>query len=81
MATFDLFIYTLEPCEVELLRQVTLVEDPFSLCLSLTPGLRGVSDGSVKFQLQGSFGLVLSSKEGQRLAFGMGPARGTSPHS
>jgi exonuclease III len=80
-ATFDLFINTLSPWEIDLLQQVTLVVDPFSLCLELTPGFRAVSDGSVKNRTHGSFGWVISSLEGQRLAYGMGPARGRAPHS
>jgi len=38
-STFELFITTLDPWEMELLRQVTLSIDPFSLCLELTPDL------------------------------------------
>ncbi len=55
--------------------------DPYSLCLELAQGFRAVSDGSVKFHTHGSFGWVLSSLDGQRLAHGMGPARGRTPHS
>jgi hypothetical protein len=80
-ATFDLFIGTLEPWETELLQHVHLSVDPFSLCLELTPGFRAVSDGSVTTQLHGSFGWIVSSLNGDRLATGMGPALGRSPHS
>jgi hypothetical protein len=55
--------------------------DPFSLCLDLTPGFRAVSNGFVKYQTHGSFGWVLSSLAGQRLAYGMGPARGRALNS
>jgi hypothetical protein len=56
--------------------------DPFSLCLELTPGFRAAIDGSVtRTQLHGSFGWIVSSLSGDRLATGMGPARGRSPHS
>jgi hypothetical protein len=80
-ATFELFITTLDPWEMELLRQVTLSIDPFSICLELTPGFRAVSDGSVTLMQYGSFGWVLSSRNGERLAFGKGPVRGRRPHS
>ena len=80
-ATFDLYVNTLEPWEIDLLRQVTLEVDPYSLCLELTPGFRAVSDGSAKFQTTGSFGWVISTSDGQRLAYGMGPARGRTIHS
>jgi exonuclease III len=80
-ATFDLFIETLEPWETELLRHVTMSVDPFSLCLDLTPGFRAVSDGSVTLKQHGSFGWVVSSMEGVRLATGNGPVRGRRPHS
>ncbi|KAI2507325.1 hypothetical protein MHU86_7161 [Fragilaria crotonensis] len=80
-ATFDLFINTLDPWETELLRQTILNVDPFSLCLELTTGIRAVSDGSVIATHHGSFGWVLSSLNGERLAFGNGPVRGRIPHS
>ncbi len=38
-ATFEFFITKLDRWEMELLRQVTLSVDPFSLCLELTPDL------------------------------------------
>ena len=80
-AAFDLFIATLEPWETKLLQHVNLLVDPFSLCLELTPGFRAVSDGSVTTQLHGSIGWIVSSLSGNRLATGMGPARGRSPLS
>ena len=81
MVTFDLFVTTLDPWEAELLSHVTLSVDPYSLCLELTPGFRAVSDGSVQLQRHGSFGWVLSTLRGERLATGMGPARGRLPQS
>ncbi len=75
-ATFNLFITTLSPWEINLLRHVTLVVNPFSLCLELTPGFRAASDRSIKNRTHGSFGWVISSLDGQRLAYGMGPAGG-----
>ena len=80
-ATFKLFIETLEPWETELLRQVTMTVGPYSLCLALTPGFRAVSDGSVTRRQHGSFGWVVSSLKGERLATGQGPVRGRSLHS
>ena len=80
-ATFELFVTTLDPWEADLLSHVTLSVDPFSLCLELVPGFRAVSDGSVRVQQHGSFGWVLSTLSGERLAVGMGPARGRLPKS
>jgi hypothetical protein len=80
-ATFDLLVSSLDPWETELLNLVTFNVDPFSLCLELTPGFRAVSDGSVKLQQHASFGWVLSTLDGVRLATGMGPARGRLPKS
>ena len=74
-STFDLLIHSLDPWEVELLRQVTLELDPYSLCLDLIPGFRAVSDGPVKLHTHVSFGWVLSSLDGKRLAYGMSPGR------
>lgn len=74
-ATFELFVSTPAPWEAELLSYVTFNVDPFTLCLELTPGFRAVSDGSVRMQRHGSFGWVLSTLQGERLATGMGPTR------
>jgi hypothetical protein len=60
---------------------VTLIVNPFTLCLELTPGFRAVSDGSVRMQCHGSFRWVLSTLQGERLATGMGPAVGRLPKS
>ena len=48
--------------------------DPFLVCDTLTHGIRAVSDGSVRYNTQGSFGWVLSTQAGGRTATGMGPA-------
>jgi hypothetical protein len=59
-----------------------MAEDPYSVCNALlVPGLCAVSDGSVRYISQGSFGWVLSASDGERLATGMGPARGPRPTS
>lgn len=44
----------------------------------LSHGVRVVSDGSEKYGNQGAFGWVLSDDRGERVAMGMGPARGAT---
>lgn len=55
--------------------------DLYSVCTALIPGFCAVSDGSVRYKSQGSFGWVLSASDGERFATGMGPARGPQPTS
>ena len=74
--TFDAFIQSLAAWEVDLLSHTTTFADPYSVCNALVPGLCAVSDGSVRYNSQGSFGWVLSTSDGERVATGMGPARG-----
>jgi hypothetical protein len=63
------FTGTVVPCED--LPHDAHATDPFSVCDTLAHGIRAVSDGSVRYNTQGSFGWVLSS----------GPARAPSPTS
>ena len=79
--TFEEFVRTLPTWEQELLQHTTLASDAYSIGVALEHGLRAVSDGSTWFQTQGSFGWILSSDTGERLAIGMGPARGPKPNS
>ena len=79
--TFALFIDTLQPWEIDVLRLTTLNADPHALCLALSHGLRAASDGSVRFLTQGAFGWVLTTDQGVQAATGMGPARGPRPSS
>ena len=58
-----------------------LATDAYAVSVALEHGLRAVSDGSEWFQSQGSFGWMLSSDQGDRLASGMGPARSSRPNS
>jgi hypothetical protein len=78
-ATFDLYISTLETWESELLQHIQLNSDPYSVVHDLTPGFRAASDGSVQFQHNGSFGWIVSTRQGIRVATGMGPVRGRRP--
>ncbi|KAI2512751.1 hypothetical protein MHU86_1539 [Fragilaria crotonensis] len=80
-ATFDEFIRSLDSWEVDLLYHTTMLADPYTLCTMLTPGFCAVSDGSVRYNTQGSFGWALSASDGTRVATGMGPARGPRPTS
>lgn len=80
-ATFDEFIQTLDPWEIDVLRMTTMHEDPNALCAALSLGFKAASDGSVRFTTQGAFGWVLSTDQGFQAATGMGPARGPRPTS
>ena len=80
-ATFDAYINTLEAWEIDLLRHITLDLDPFSICLDANRRFRAVSDGSVLSTGQTSYGWILSTHSGDRVAEGMGPARGLRVHS
>ena len=79
--TFEDFVDTFQPWEIDLLRHTTMIVDPYTLCETLTQGLRGGSDGSVRHFTDGSFGWMLSTPQGERMATGMGPARGPRPPS
>ena len=74
--TFDAFVQTLEPWEIDVLRLTVLRVDPKALCAALSHGFRAASDGSVRVTTQGAFGWVLSTDQGFQAATGMGPARG-----
>ncbi len=58
-----------------------IITDPYTACDSLMHGFKAGSDGSVRYNRQGSFGWVLSTDIGERVATGMGPARGPRPTS
>ena len=81
LPTFDHYIETLDDWEVNLLQHFELFADPFSVGLSLSQGIRAVSDGSVWIKRLGAFGWALSDMNGVRLAEGMGPAPGATPTS
>jgi hypothetical protein len=55
--------------------------DAFTVSEALSHGLRAVSDGSVWDEHQGAFGWAISTDIGERVAKGMGPARGAAPDS
>ena len=55
--------------------------DVYTVGVALEHGIRVVRDGSEWFKTQGSFGWIMSSDEGERLATGMGPARRNRPNS
>ena len=81
-STFGHFIERLQPWEKELLHHTRIDHSQQAFVQCLTHGFRVVSDGSVKdINGDGSFGWVLSSTTGIRMAFGMGPVRGRSVHS
>jgi hypothetical protein len=67
--------------ERELFVHSHMATDAYAVSVALEHGIRAVSDGSEWFQSQGSFGWMLSSDNGERLASGMGPARSSRPNS
>ena len=79
--TFPLYVDTLEPWEIDVLRMTTMHVDPNAICEALSHGLRAASDGSVRFLTQGAYGWVLCTDQGVQAATGMGPARGPRPSS
>ena len=81
VGTFRDYIDTLPEWEQELLLHTALVSDAYVVGVALEHGLRAVSDGSEWFQTQGSFGWILSSDLGERLASGMGQAQSRRSNS
>jgi hypothetical protein len=81
IGSFTEFIESLPKWERELLIHTTMSTDAYAVGVALEHGIRAVSDGSEWFKTQGSFGWILSSDEGERLATGMGPASGSRPNS
>ena len=81
VGTFSAFVETLPAWEQELLAHTKMATDAYAVGIALEHGIRAVSDGSEWFQTQGSFGWILSSDLGERLATGMGPARSSRPNS
>jgi hypothetical protein len=67
--TFEAFVNTLKPWEIDVLRMTTMHVDPNALCEALSRGLRAASDGSVRFLTQGAFGWALSTDQGIQAAF------------
>lgn len=80
-STFSTFIESLDPWEYDLL-QHTRLNDPRLAVLELQNNFFAGSDGSSKFQKQGSaFGWVVSTSSGERIATGNGPSRGATVDS
>ncbi|KAI2495321.1 hypothetical protein MHU86_19220 [Fragilaria crotonensis] len=75
--TFDEYVSTLEPWETDLLQHHELFIDPYSACLELQPRFFAGSDGSEKYGTHGAFGWTISTIQGERVASGMGPSRGS----
>ena len=74
--TFQEFVLEFPMWESELFRMVVVSEDIFGIGLAISHGLRAVSDGSVWEETNGAFGWALSTDQGERVAKGIGPARG-----
>ena len=77
---YDDDVRSLAAWEIDLLQYAELYTDPFAICVALEQDFRAVSDGSVWFKSQGSFGWMLSTTLGERAASGMGPVRGAQQH-
>ena len=84
-ASFAIFVTTLPAWEAELLAQVELAADPYTVAEALSHGIRAASDGSawtVEDGLQGSFGWIMSTDNPQdRAVRGMGVVQGSHPDS
>ena len=79
---FGKFISSLDPWESELLQHVQIRHnDIFSVMTHLTKGFAAASECSVRYKTDGSFGWIISTKEGERLVRAYGPARGKDPTS
>ena len=76
--TFIEFVHQLPPWECELLQMIEMSADIFGVGVAISHGLCAVSDGSVWNETDGAFGWVLSTDQGERVAKGMGPARGVN---
>jgi hypothetical protein len=63
------------------LQHVRLELDPRAICVALESSFRAVSDGSVRYHEEGAYGWALSSRSGERVAYGRGPASGRVPTS
>ena len=73
--SFHSYIQNLPTWEADLLSHVQLAVDPAYLCFDLQHYFYAGSDGSVKFETNGSFGWIVANTEGDRVASAMGPAR------
>jgi hypothetical protein len=74
--TFAEYVQTLDAWEVDILRHTQVYADPMLISLELTFHFVAGSDGSEKYGTNGAFGWMVSNLDGERLASGMGPARG-----
>jgi hypothetical protein len=77
VASFDDFLGTLDPWEYNLLQYTELMADPYTVLEAISHGFRIVSDGSAWYGTLGAFGWAMSNDLGERVAVGMGPARGS----
>jgi hypothetical protein len=62
---------------IRLLQHTELVVDPFTACLELQGNFVACSDGSSISRTDGSFGWIISTIQGEQVASGMGPSRGS----
>jgi hypothetical protein len=76
------FVQQLPPWECELLQIIEVSDDIFRVGVVISRGLLcAVSDGSVWEEVNGAFGWALNTDQCERVAKGMGPARGVNINS
>jgi hypothetical protein len=78
---FNAYIAALEPWEVDLLQMFSLTTDVFTVLGKIQEGFMAACDGSVRHKTNASFGWMISTNDGERLAYAYGPARGCRPSS
>lgn len=80
-SSFEDFCSLLAPWESQLLATVQFQFSPFNLmAILVASSFNACSDGSA-VALEGTYGWVLSSEDGTRLAYGSGPVDGHDPRS
>jgi hypothetical protein len=78
---FTQYIGMREAWEFELLQHINMEFDAFTTCHAMQDGFEAACDGSVVKDAHGSFGWIISTRSGKRLARAFGPVRGSKPSS
>jgi hypothetical protein len=71
----------LEDWEAELLAQVHLTHDAFTVITKMKTGFLAAGNGSVRHDHNRAFGWIISTTDGERIARAKGPVRGYCPTS
>jgi exonuclease III len=80
-ATFEEYIDTLDEWEKSLLKHTELLIDPYSASDIISDSFKAVSDGSVLYNMEGSYGWTMRNVHGDSIAQGMGPVTGNQLNS